>query len=93
MEKLKLRIIKDEIDLEIMAREPEKYIPHGDYCYAQLNWKDNIHHISLCPFWNQSLNHDSQNNGYCHFLKSGDWQKDLFGLLWDQVKECGVNSK
>jgi hypothetical protein len=30
-------------------------------------------------------------NGYCKFLRAGDWQKDGTFLLWEQLKECGVN--
>ena len=33
----------------------------------------------------------TQDNGYCRYTKTGDWTHPAVGLLWDQVKECGVN--
>lgn len=33
-----------------------------------------------------------QENGYCSYLQKGDWDLSL-GLLWDQVKECGINEE
>ena len=84
-------------------KNPEKYIPKGFYCY----------NITCCPFWDMDKNKPEQENGYCHYLKRGDWdinpeiyegaifcygkgvKEDIEGLplslLWDQVKECGVN--
>lgn len=55
--------------------DPKKYIPDGSYCYN-------------CPFLDKDETKPIQRNGYCHYLKRGDWEN--FGLLWDQVKECGV---
>ena len=46
--------------------------------------------ICVCPYWATISALPHQTNGYCAFTKSGDWQ-DGVGLLWDQVKECGVN--
>jgi hypothetical protein len=63
-------------------------IPHGIYCYSvDKNGKNKV-----CPFW--SINHSKEEirNGYCSYLKKGDWENEsAFNLLWDQVKECGVN--
>ncbi len=58
-------------------------IPEGMYCYG----KD-----GRCPYWAISENHEEQENGYCAFLKEGDWQDEGCSLLWDQVKECGINN-
>jgi hypothetical protein len=97
MKKLNLRIIKDEAELERLSQEPEKHIPHGWYCYTGIGWEGNAYHIDCCPFWNKSLDHAVEDcgaeryNGYCHFLKSGDWEDGSFGDLWDQCKECGIN--
>lgn len=67
-------------------------IPHGNYCYANLgsDGKGNMN-IRPCPFWDKIRSFPSQSNGYCHFMKRGDFQDRGFGLLWDQCKECGVN--
>lgn len=84
---------------------PQEHIPHGMYCYNS---------EGLCPFWDKELSKPHQENGYCHFLKKGDWdinaeggritdlktgetfELDYYpfgGLLWDQVKECGVHDE
>ena len=82
---------------------PKSHIPKGSYCYNA---------NGICPFWDKDNTKDEQENGYCHFLKRGDWDMNaeggrmidvktgevieldyysIGGLLWDQVKECGVN--
>lgn len=67
-------------------KDPEKYIPSGVYCYG-LTIKD------LCPFQDFHREYDDQMNGYCHYLKQGDWMtiEGWTLMLWDQVKECGIN--
>lgn len=59
----------------------EKYIPEGPYCYRG---------EYLCPYWSKDHSKPDQENGYCSFIKKGDWELN-FGLLWDQCKECGIN--
>lgn len=59
---------------------PESFIPPGMYCYF-LDY--------VCPFWDISGKYDEQENGYCHYLKAGDWEPGG-GLLWDQCKLCRV---
>ena len=56
-------------------------IPQGLYCYDS---------EGVCPYWTKRKNKPKQQNGYCKFLKKGDWDFDYFGLLWDQCKECNV---
>jgi len=63
---------------------PKRFrIPRGVYCYRG---------DKLCPFWSKDYNQPEQENGYCSYLGRGDWENEGFGLLWDQVKECGVNN-
>ena len=57
-----------------------KKIPKGGYCYDKKG---------ICPYWTLDPNHPEQDNGYCSFLKKGDWQTG--GYLWDQIKECEIN--
>jgi len=57
-------------------------IPEGNYCYGKKG---------KCPFWDAIAEFPAQDNGYCHFLKSGDFQHYGLGLLWDGCKECGIN--
>lgn len=64
----------------------ESVIPRGIYCYGYADGKYNV-----CPFWSKSAHMGYQENGYCSFLSRGDWDEGGMGLLWDQIKECGVN--
>lgn len=60
-----------------MLLNAKQYIPDGDLCYN-------------CPFWDKDETKPIQMNGYCHYLKRGDWEENRYGLLWDLVKECGI---
>lgn len=60
----------------------ENAIPKGPYCYDDRG---------LCPFWEKREGKPSQEDGYCHYLNFGDWESETLSLLWDQVKECGIN--
>lgn len=55
-------------------------IPQGIYCYDE---------EGLCPYWSIDKDKPFQDNGYCHFLKKGDWELKG-GLIWDQCKECNI---
>jgi hypothetical protein len=61
---------------------PKGYIPKGFYCYSD---------SYICPFWDKDKTRESQNNGYCHYMKRGDWQQEHTSLLWDMCKECDIN--
>jgi hypothetical protein len=73
----------------------ETKIPFGDYCYTV---KEVVYDpkcrikINICPYWCKVENKPEQMNGYCRFLERGDWESESFGLLFDQVKECGINT-
>ena len=68
-----------------------KEIPKGDYCYSVVGYTSNKLSISACPYWSMDISRPSQENGYCSYLRMGDWEFDSLSLLWDQVKECEVN--
>jgi len=72
-------------------------IPKGDYCYTILETpskeNDFVLKINPCIYWRKDTGHDEQENGYCLFIEKGDWDFKSFGLLWDQVKECGINDR
>lgn len=55
-------------------------IPQGIYCYDG---------EGLCPYWSIDKDKPFQDNGYCYFLKKGDWELKG-GLIWDQCKECNI---
>jgi len=63
-----------------------KDIPKGPYCYTMIEGV-----YTPCPHWSMREDKPHQENGYCSFLGEGDWEDDGPSLLWDQVKECGVN--
>lgn len=72
-------------------------IPKGVYCYRPLG-EGHVNAVGLfvypvepCPYWASNPDKDSQENGYCAFMKIGDWMEDGTWHLWDQVKECGLN--
>lgn len=61
----------------------EDVIPKGLYCYSY----DENGNFHVCPYWN----YVDREIAYCAFLNSSDADGLGLGLLWDQVKECGVN--
>lgn len=67
---------------KLRAEKGESVIPRGMYCYDE---KGN------CPYLDSAENvgNGEQNNGYCWFIRRGDWQGTGSGLLWDACKECG----
>lgn len=78
--------------------EAERVIPKGDYCYAITGWHDDPVAprpvCKSCPFHTYRKGKGEQNDGYCRYLKHGDWMvKRGIGLLWDGVKECGINDE
>lgn len=60
----------------------KKVIPHGHFCYDERG---------TCPFWDRIDDFPERCNGFCHYLNTGDWQETQ--LLWDMVKECGINEE
>ena len=59
-------------------------IPKGLYCYDE---------NGVCPYWKKI----GQYNGYCKYLKMSDKEIEYIecatSLLWDQCKECGINTE
>lgn len=65
-------------------------IPRGEYCYKiEKILKDGYIQIENCPYWYRREDKDDHENGYCAFLKCGDWEGNT--LLTDQLKHCGIN--
>ena len=72
----------------------EDLIPKGIYCYESGKWGPEIQCYTLqnvCPFLRSFPTRHEQERGYCLLDHHGDWNEQGFGLLWDQVKECGIN--
>ena len=55
-------------------------IPNGQYCYFSDRGKP-------CPYWSMNKNKPYQENGYCSYLKQGDWEVTHMSLLWDNYKK------
>lgn len=79
----------------------ETLIPAGMYCYTPLEApspaNDYRYRVQPCPYWSvdakAELEHGVQLAGYCGYLQRGDWMAGHLSLLWDQVKECGINAE
>lgn len=65
---------------KMRAEKGELVIPRGPYCYNEKG---------SCPYWDKAEGVGEQNDGYCWFLRKGDWMENSVGLLWDQCKICG----
>lgn len=87
-----------------LATKDTSVIPSGPYCYGiventLVKTDEGIPYIDSggfiktnpCPYWSINARKPYQSNGYCNFLEEGDWQHGGFGILWDQVKCCGIN--
>lgn len=63
-------------------------IPVGLYCYKIKSIDKSTGRLSIdtCPYWDNIEEH-----GYCHYMECGDGDEDGTILLFDQVKECGIN--
>ena len=70
------------VSADLTQEQCKALIPQGNYCYGTK---------CKCPFWDVIEEFPVQDNGYCHYLKSGDFQHNGLGLLWDMCKECNIN--
>ena len=69
------------------------------YCYKLRKGKRNKgswldgYKVKPCPYWKQLKEKDEYGNNicYCKLLKQKSEYQDPFNLIWDMVKECGVN--
>lgn len=73
-------------------KEINNLIPLGPYCYS---FKSENGIFKTCKFWSCEIAIDKNTGkeykcGYCSFLGKNDIDLND-GLLWDQVKECGIN--
>lgn len=74
-------------------RAMKKYIPKNTfYCY-KVKYVNGERITIPCKNWVKVKSKPEQLNGYCKYLKLGDWQSEGFSLLWDQCKECNVSKK
>lgn len=77
-----IRNVERADEMAALFDKSTSVIPEGPYCH--------VGRKSICPYWAMDPSREEQDNGYCSYMGKGDWQHDGIGLLWDQVKECGV---
>ena len=65
-------------------------IPVGEYCYTILSVNNGRIQTKVCPYWSGVVIIDDEKIGYCSKLNVDDSMDD-YGLLFDQVKYCGIN--
>jgi hypothetical protein len=77
----KLKLSKKLKDMANLRNDKgEAVIPIGIYCYDDRG---------NCSYWDKAEGAGEQNDGYCWFMRIGDWMEEGNGLLWDQCKTCG----
>lgn len=79
-------------DLEYKTKFPE--IPNGSYCYTIQGTEPHpkigvIIKTKHCPYSRTNIRKHEQMCGECTKFKIKDWEEGT--LLWDGVKECGIN--
>ena len=69
-----------------MNTVPEQVVPMGIYCYTPIKMVDGALKIQCCPYWQIT-----EKGAYCKHLKLDSENGSVDNLIWDQVKECGIN--
>ena len=64
-------------------------IPNGYYCYTIIKIIDDKIKCKPCPHLVHHLDRPEQECGECTKFDIKDWIDGT--LLWDSVKECGIN--
>lgn len=87
--KLTDEMLEQEKECAKLISNLEKHIPFdSSYCYTA----DEQGNYIVCSFYDSHPDAGYQNDGYCHLIHCGDWfEENSTMLLWDQVKECGIN--
>jgi hypothetical protein len=80
----------------------ELFIPEGPYCYSRCsetkqstNRKNTLegslssYKVIPCPFYIRNEEKGRQENGYCDYLKAGDWEEGEFPICGICVKSVG----
>ena len=81
------QIAQKRLRRKVQQRLDLNVIPRGHYCYSGSAGPDG--NFKPCPFWSSLPNRPQMESGYCSLLELDDRQLGT-GLLWDQVKECGI---
>jgi len=74
-------------------------VPKGVYCYKirKIDYDNTLSdgkpiiRTNRCPYWSWDRRYPDEDVGYCKYLNLSDRDENSNGLIWDQIKECGVN--
>ena len=82
-------IEEEQSQLDAAIRLNSIDVPRGKYCY---DFKDGVKRV--CSYWGMDSSKELQQSGFCTLLNIHDWDElDGVPLLWDKVKECGINNE
>ena len=72
----------------------KKLIPKGMYCYKDTKETKNglYKRIGICPYWSVRKGKPKYENGYCAYLKKGDWDINK-EIKWITRYKNGKESK
>jgi len=83
------------LSAELTEDQVKSLIPRSDFCYKWLETPSPENNyrgkVKTCPFYDKMINLPSRSNGYCHYLKAGDFTENPTHLLFDMCKECGIS--
>jgi len=78
------------MDSRIPMIDVDAVVPKGEYCYTINKVTEQGIETRHCPFLGYNPEKDDQDNGFCSFTGLKDWEDGT--MLWDSLKECGVNT-
>lgn len=83
--------IEDIPIIQMYTEKDKSRIPKGMYCYTIIKVHDEgFLEVEACPYLYNIKEKHKQENGYCAYMNFKDWDSGM-GLIWDSVKECGIN--
>lgn len=93
-----IRVMTSEELKSLKIKKNKSMIPENpSYCYKSIEQsKENpmVFPITeLCTYWRIASDKPKTLNGYCLFLKKGDWEEDGTMALFDQLKNCGIKNE
>jgi hypothetical protein len=87
-----------------MSPKDTSVIPYGYECYTftgktkkqflyTFGQEIEFPETKRCPYWHAHPPNIPDGDAYCEYLDSiGEYDpEDCYAMLWDQLKECGVN--
>ncbi len=73
-------------------KEEHPEIPKGPYCYhVEIDPETGKSVTKSCKYWKAKLV-KGHPGAFCSFLNETSEYAEFASLLWDKVKECGINN-